>query len=132
MRGILLVLFMSAPSLLGDVEVAKPTLYHIKVERVIDGDTIVGDIVLPWKVTLRDQHIRCLGYDAWEMRDLKGLAARKALVDLLKDGELYGSYDKDNDIDNFGRPLSYLYVKKGDTFTDIALYMENNGHCKSN
>jgi len=47
--------------------------YPVKVERVIDGDTIVVDLSLGLGVVLDDQYIRFYGIDAWETRGEKRL-----------------------------------------------------------
>lgn len=118
-------------------------LYHVKVTRVIDGDTLVGDIELPWDVTLRNKHIRAYGYDAWENKRsnraepvtdeeiIKGIKATNDLTNLLKNGELYISPSAD-EIDNFGRPLAYYYVKpnNGNSLIDVSLYMKYRGHIR--
>lgn len=43
-------------------------LYPAKVERVIDGDTIVVDLQLGLGVVLDGQYIRFYGIDAWEIK----------------------------------------------------------------
>ncbi|HEC67183.1 MAG TPA: hypothetical protein ENI23_18045 [bacterium] len=43
-------------------------IYPAKLERIIDGDTIVADLYLGLNVILDDQHIRFYGIDAWETR----------------------------------------------------------------
>ena len=55
-------------------------LYPVKMERVIDGDTIVVDLCLGLNVILDDQYIRFYGIDAWETRGEereKGLEAKE-------------------------------------------------------
>ncbi len=53
-----LLLLFSVPGLALDF------FYPAKVERVIDGDTIVVDLYLGLGVILDDQHIRLYGIDA--------------------------------------------------------------------
>ncbi len=43
-------------------------IYLAKVERVVDGDTIVADLYLGLGVILDDQYIRLDGIDAWEIK----------------------------------------------------------------
>lgn len=65
-------------------------LYPAKVERVIDGDTIVVDLSLGLGVILDDQYIRFYGIDAWETRGEereKGLKAKEYLEERLKEGK---------------------------------------------
>ena len=45
--------------------------YPAKVERVIDGDTIVADLTLGLGVILDDQYIRFYGIDAWGTRGIR-------------------------------------------------------------
>jgi hypothetical protein len=44
----------------------------VTVTQVTDGDTIHAEIELPLGVKLINQRIRCLGYDAYELSELKG------------------------------------------------------------
>jgi len=61
-------------------------VYAAKLERIIDGDTIVADIYLGLNVILDDQYIRFYGIDAWETRGeerQKGLEAKEYLKERL-------------------------------------------------
>ena len=65
--------------------------YHrIRVERVIDGDTIVASIYLGLGIWLNDQSVRLLGINAPEMRGEEkeqGIAVKEFLVKLLAEAE---------------------------------------------
>ena len=75
----------------------------ITVDRIVDGDTLVGTIHLPYEVDLRNQEIRALGYDAWESRHVqrtgsasisdeelaKGKAAREFFASLIHSGPVF-------------------------------------------
>lgn len=94
-------------------------LYPAKVERVIDGDTIVVDLSLGLGVILDDQYIRLYGIDAWEIRGEqreKGLKAKEYLEERLSKGEKIEieirpewSKDKTGE-DSFGRWIGVVYV----------------------
>lgn len=66
-------------------------VYPAKVERIIDGNTIVADLYPDLNVTLDDQYIRFYGIDAWETRGEereKGLKAKKYLEGRLSKGQI--------------------------------------------
>ena len=91
-------------------------LYPAKVERVIDGDTIVVDLQLGLGVVLDDQYIRFYGIDAWETRGEereKGLKAKEYLEERLSKGKIeieirpeWGQAGKGK----YGRWLGIVYV----------------------
>ena len=63
--------------------------YPAKVERVIDGDTIVADLYLGLGVVLNDQYIRFYGIDAWETRGEerpRGLLAKAYVEERVQEG----------------------------------------------
>lgn len=75
--------------------------YACTVKRVIDGDTVVVDIDQGFYSWLHDQHIRLLSYDAPEMSDPRGQAAKDALAYMMPVGRSfrvdtvkYGAHDK--------------------------------------
>jgi len=66
-------------------------LYPAKIERVIDGDTIVADLSLGLGVILDDQYVRLYGIDAWETKGEereKGLLAKEYLERRLQEGKV--------------------------------------------
>ncbi len=66
-------------------------LYPAKVERIIDGDTIVVDLYLGLGVVLDGQYIRFYGIDAWETRGEereKGLEVKEYLEERLSKGKI--------------------------------------------
>ena len=91
-------------------------LYPAKVERVIDGDTIVVDLCLGLGVILDDQYIRFYGIDAWEIRGEereKGLKAKEYLKERLSKGQIeieirpeWGQSGKGK----YGRWLGVVYI----------------------
>lgn len=87
-----------------------------KVERIIDGDTIVVDLQLGLGIVLDDQYIRFYGIDAWETRGEereKGLEAKEYIEERLSEGEIeveirpeFGNRGKGK----YGRWLGILFV----------------------
>lgn len=91
-------------------------IYPAKVERVIDGDTIVADLYLGLGVVLDDQYIRLYAIDAWETRGEereKGLLAKEYLEERLSKGKVeieicpeWGQTGKGK----YGRWLGLFYI----------------------
>lgn len=64
-------------------------LYPAKIERVVDGDTIIVSLSLGLDVVLENQWIRLYGINAWDPKGEqkeKGLEATKYLEERLKEG----------------------------------------------
>lgn len=119
-----LCLLLSVPS----STQAEETYYPVKVERVIDGDTFVGDLLLPWDVTLRNQRFRAATFDAHELKDKGGEAAKRALIFLSKEGYLWIKPVKKSR-GNFGRILGQWFYDS-DGKHPVATYMFEEGHTK--
>jgi len=91
-------------------------VYVAKLERIIDGDTIVADLYLGLNVILDDQYIRFYGIDAWETRGEereKGLKAKEYLEGRLSKGKIeikifpeWGQNGKGK----YGRWLGIVYI----------------------
>ena len=91
MKVRLLTLIIITLLLLPSPAFALDFLYPAKIERVIDGDTIVVDLYLGLGVILDDQYIRFYGIDAWETRGEereKGLKAKEYLEERLSKGKI--------------------------------------------
>jgi len=107
-------------------------VYPAKVERIIDGDTIVVDLFLGLGVILDDQYIRFYGIDAWETRGKereKGLSAKKYLIQRLEKGKIeieirpeWGSNGKGK----YGRWLGIIYVDG----VNINVELVEKGHAE--
>ena len=88
-----------------------------KVERVVDGDTIVVDLQLGLGVVLEHQWIRLYDINAWETRGEtkeKGLEAAKYLEERLSKGEnieieIRPEWEKGGK-GKYGRWLGIVYV----------------------
>ncbi len=119
--GILVFLLLLSPSLF-----ALDFVYPAKVERIIDGDTIVVDLYLGLGVLLDDQYIRFYGIDTWEVtgeEKEEGLIARDYLVDRLSEGvieiEIRPEWGQ-NGKGSFGRWLGIVYVDGVDINTELV------------
>lgn len=91
-------------------------IYPAKVERVIDGDTIVIDLQLGLGVVLDDQYIRFYGINAWETRGEereKGLVAKEYLKERLSKGKIEIEIRPEwgqNGKGKYGRWLGIVYI----------------------
>lgn len=97
------------------------------VKRVIDGDTIVGDVTVmlhDMKFTLFDQHYRLNGINAPEITGIEkplGLQSKGFLISLIEGKEIMVV---SNDKDKYGRFLADLYMEDG---LHINAYMVEQG-----
>jgi len=117
------------------------TYYSVRNVRVVDGDTLEADIDLPMRVTLRQEMIRCAGYDAWEANKrrrsvnvtdeevIKGKAATEALKSLIASGQLMVQLEED-DRDVYGRVLARLYVARDAELVSVSDWMTKEGHTR--
>jgi len=92
-------------------------VYLAKLERIIDGDTIIADLYLGLSVILDDQYIRFYGIDAWETRGEEreeGLKAKEYLEGRLDEGERVEIEIRpewgQNGKGKYGRWLGVVYV----------------------
>jgi len=86
--------------------------YKAKVISVYDADTMRVDIDLGFGVWLKNQSIRWLGIDAWEVRGEEredGLVARDRVRELILDQEVILKTYKDNK-GKYGRWLAEVYT----------------------
>ena len=86
--------------------------YKIKLERVVDGDTVDANIDLGFDISVH-KRIRLAGIDSPESRtrDLeekqRGLASKDRLIDLLKDGNFTL---ESKEVGKYGRVLGVLLI----------------------
>ena len=119
--------------LLSSFAFALDFLYPAKVERVIDGDTIVVDLSLGLGVILDDQHIRLYGIDAWEPKGEqkeKGLEATKYLEERLSKGKVEIEIRPEwgqNGKGKYGRWLGIVYVDG----VSINIELLEKGHAEN-
>lgn len=89
-------------------------VYDVEVTRVIDGDTIVGDVhthIMDSELTLRNIYFRLLDIDAPEMRGVsrpEGERSKKFLEDLIL-GKIVQVDAHEHD--SFGRKLAKIYYQ---------------------
>ena len=93
-------------------------LYQYKFElvRVIDGDTLVGNVDLGFDLKLNKQSVRLLDVDAPEIRGPYkelGFKVRDSLINFLLDKELI---IRSFNYDSFGRLLGHVFYQDKDAF----------------
>lgn len=104
-------------------------LYYYKfvLTRVIDGDTVVGNIDLGFNFILQNQNLRLLYIDTPEVRGadkVQGLIAKEFLIDLISDRNIIiHSFNKDS----FGRVLAELFIEKTDGWISANAVLLNEG-----
>ena len=105
--------------------------YTIKLNKVIDGDTIIADIDLGFDVWLKDQYIRLNGLDAPEIKSkdklhrAAGLLAKTKLTEILSSAKgLSLKSDKfEAEDDKYGRVMGTIWI---DQETNVNAYLLNN------
>lgn len=86
-----------------------PDAEYVRI-RVVDGDTV--------KLLDREESLRLVGYDAYELREPLGRDAKAYLQSLCSDGHAYMLVDALEPRDRFGRLLGYLWCSvKVDGYT---------------
>lgn len=109
--------------------------YRVRVNRVVDGDTVDVDIDLGFGVWLHDERVRIMGIDTPESRTsdevekVFGLAAKYRLKELLGEvAVLKTQVDKDGEDmkGKFGRILGDFVAPDGRMVTQIMI---EEGHC---
>ena len=111
--------------------------YRVTDIRVIDGDTIEGDIKFPLNVTLTDVIIRFEDFDAWESSKRRrtvvvtdeevklGISATKFITRLLDDNLIFIELDGD-DRDVYGRVLTTAIIESENSVTRLKDMMQEN------
>ncbi len=105
--------------------------YIIKLNRVIDGDTIVADVDLGFGVWLKDQYIRLYGVDTPELKSkdkahrAAGLLAKTKLTEFLSSaqGLSIKSENFEPEDDKYGRILGTIITDRGE---NVNHYLLNN------
>jgi len=94
--------------------------YRISITKVIDGDTVVADVDLGFRVILRDQRIRLARINAPEMHGESKQQGELSKVALMN--KIFGkkvtmrSYKSDRE--KYGRLLGELYLEDGTCVND--------------
>ena len=116
-----------------------PNEYPVDRIRVIDGDTIECDILLPLGITLRQEEIRFSDYDAWESSRrrrsvkitdeelVKGKQATALFKELLETSSMTIILEGDGR-DVYGRVLGrpVIYSNNGARFMLADFMLDNN------
>jgi len=114
-----------------------------EVIRVVDGDTLKVNIVFSWDVTLRDQTVRCLGYDAWESSKrrrsvkvtdeevVKGKLATTAFSELLDSATDVYLVPGKQPRGPYGRILATVICRVDGRRVNVADWMQSHGHTRS-
>jgi micrococcal nuclease len=109
--------------------------YDVVLLKAVDGDTVDVDIDLGFGIWLRGERVRIMGIDTPESRTsnkvekLFGLAAKKRLKELLKEGATLVTTEEKGGEDargKFGRILGDFKVPDGRLVTEV---MAAEGHC---
>lgn len=104
--------------------------YRVKVNRVVDGDTVDVDIDLGFNIVLTDERVRIMGIDTPESRTsdkvekVFGLASKERLKELLgKEAILKTEVSKDGEDmkGKFGRILGDFIAPDGRMVTEILI-----------
>lgn len=105
--------------------------YGIKINRVIDGDTVVADVDLGFGVWLKDKHIRLYGVNTPEKNTPEGVDALKFTQSLLShDTAMYVLHVLEHKADKYGRLLGNVYMTVGVTTKGLTQEIIANGHGK--
>lgn len=118
-----------------DNKFTEPSGYRFRLDKAyaVDGDTLDGNLILPYDVVLRDQRVRLLGVDAWETNGPekeKGVAAQKFVNGLIRKGNVWIVPNVDGQRDNFGRILGHAWVQEQPSgkWHDLAEELIENKH----
>lgn len=107
-------------------------IYNCKINKVLDGDTVLVDIDLGFNIILSNQKIRLAGIDTPESRTTnkeekeRGMLSKKKLSEKLP----IGSYQKiqtlksENVDDKFGRILGVFIIEDGSSLNQWMI--DNN------
>lgn len=109
--------------------------YRVKVNRVVDGDTVDVDIDLGFNIVLTDERVRIMGIDTPESRTsdevekVFGKAAKYRLQELLGERAILKTQvekDGDDAKGKFGRILGDFIAPDGRMVTEIMI---EEGYC---
>lgn len=108
--------------------------YRFKVERCIDGDTIVGKLDKGRKNFDEDIQIRLLGIQAPEINkaktldeEVRGIVSKTFLETMILDKVVVVKTHKEKNDDSFGRMLGDVYLP-GEPDVHINQLMIQNGY----
>lgn len=128
-----LAALMAAPVFAQDDECALYT-YRAKVVRVIDGDTLVADVDLGFRIHVNGETFRLYGIDAPETQSrggrvvteeekARGLLAKETLRAMLEGKDIFLCTIKDKQ-GKYGRYLARIFYEG----VDVNRWLVDNGH----
>lgn len=98
-----------------------PYVYHARIVRVVDGDTIDLDVDLGFRLTSR-QRLRVLGINAPEKSTPEGVEAARFAADLLPVGTaILVETDRPDPRDKYGRFLATFDLPDGQDFAETMV-----------
>lgn len=118
--------------LVAQIGVAGAEYAEVKVEKVVDGDTVRISPALEVAGELRDK-VRFADINAPEIDTPEGMASKEALEKLLApyNYTIYLDIDKKSGIDRYGRILAVVYVKHNSThLMNVNLWLVENGYAE--
>jgi micrococcal nuclease len=95
------------------------------VVRVVDGDTLILDLDLGWRVWRRGERCRLAGINCPELRTDAGHAAVTFVRELLPPMVLSTVIFRSSSLDKYGRPLGDVELPDG---RDLATVLLGAGH----
>ena len=107
--------------------------YNCKINKVIDGDTVLVDIDLGFNIVISNQNIRLSGIDTPESRTSnkeekeRGLLSKKKLAEKLPIGsyQVINTIKEDDNDDKFGRILGVFLMEDK---TSLNQWMIDNNY----
>jgi len=98
--------------------------YLAKVEKVIDGDTVVLSIDLGFNLELKNQIFRLCRINAYELKgkdEQLGNLAKKFVESSLEVGKYYQIRTVKDKKDKYGRYLVEIYLPDGKNLNDLLV-----------
>ena len=90
-----------------------------RVVRVVDGDTVVLDLDLGWRIWRLGERCRLAGINCPELSTLEGAKARAFVSDLVGVGRMVTFTS--HSLDKYGRPLGHVTLSDGRNLNVLIL-----------
>lgn len=105
-----------------------PYEYKFTLKKVVDGDTVIGDIDLGFDVVLSNQYIRLIGIDTPESKSsdkvekIFGALSKQAVKTFtdqgIKNGFIIKTFLAEDNADKYGRILGEIFNSDGVSLND--------------
>lgn len=132
MRGIYLGLLLLSTTGLVQEEIGPVGL--VQMHRAVDGDTLDATLILPFGLEYRPpKGWRAADYDAVELSEPNGAAARELATEAIKNGCVFRLTRPRGELDKYGRPLAVFLVKRRATdaeYVPLKTLMQERGYLK--